>query len=76
MCLGSIGRIVATWDAGGIPMARVDVGAAERPVCLMYVPDAAVDDHVLVHVGYALEVLSEETATTARELRAAAANEI
>jgi hydrogenase expression/formation protein HypC len=38
---------------------------AEDSVCLAYVPDAAAGDHVLVHLGFALEVLAPEIAAEA-----------
>jgi len=45
-------------------------GSVERAICLAYVPDAETGDHVLVHLGFALEVLAPEAAAdaiTARE---------
>jgi hydrogenase maturation factor len=36
----------------------------------MYIPQAEVGDSVLVHTGYALEVLSDEAARAALGLRA------
>jgi len=65
MCLGTIGEIDRVWDEGGVPMAS----AASDHVCLLYVPDAGVGDLVLVHMGFALEVLDAETAETAMQLR-------
>lgn len=71
MCLGALGTITARWDEGGVPMGRVDLAeAAERPVCLLYTPEARVGDHVLVHLGFALEVLDEDDAAAATLLRA------
>jgi hydrogenase expression/formation protein HypC len=66
MCLGAIGAIEATWREGGVPMASV----AGRPTCLLYTPEAEVGDTVLVHVGFAVEILDPERATDAVELRA------
>lgn len=69
MCLGSIGRIVRVWDEGGVPMAHVESGESGGPACLMYVPHAGVGSHVLVHTGFAIEVLSDEAAAEAVALR-------
>ncbi len=66
MCLGVIGVIRETWDEGGMPMASVE----GRPVCLVYTPEAAIGDTVLVHLGFAVEVLDEERAADAVALRA------
>ncbi len=65
MCLGAIGVIRETWDEGGIAMASV----AGEPVCLLYTPEAAPGDSVLVHLGFAVEVLDEERAAVATALR-------
>ncbi|WP_340681415.1 HypC/HybG/HupF family hydrogenase formation chaperone [Amycolatopsis coloradensis] len=52
---------------GGI----VDFDGLRRPVCLAYTPEAAVGDHVIVHVGFAISVVDEEEAArTLRVLRA------
>ncbi len=43
-------------------MGKVDFGGITREVCLAYVPEAQVGDYVIVHVGFAISVLSEEEA--------------
>jgi len=63
MCLGMVVRLEETWDTGGIPMGRTE--RSDDAVCLAYVPEATAGDHVLVHLGFALEVLETETATDA-----------
>lgn len=72
MCLGVPGRIVEFDDsAGGLHMGIVDFDGVRRPVCLAYTPDAAIGDHVIVHVGFAITVLDEaEAARTLAVLRA------
>lgn len=69
MCLGMIGIVTEVWDAGGIPMARADCSGESKAVCLLYVPDAGVGDDVLVHSGYAIEILGSDEAAEARHLR-------
>jgi len=71
MCLGTIARVVEVWQEQGVPMARVDAGRGPETVCLLYVPEAAVGRSVLVHQGYAVQVLEPEAAADAIELRAA-----
>ena len=63
MCLGIPGEILET-HAGdlGLRMGTVRFGGAEREVCLAYVPEAAVGDYVIVHVGVAISTVSEEEA--------------
>lgn len=49
-------------DADGLKMASVDFGGVVRDVCLDYVPEANVGDYCLVHVGFALNLLSNDEA--------------
>ena len=43
-------------------MGKVDFGGVVRRVCLEHVPEIAVGDYALVHVGFALTRLDEEEA--------------
>ena len=69
MCLGVIGRVTRVWAEAGVPMALVRTGDKEAPVCLLYVPDADQGDHVLVHMGVAVELLDPAQANAALALR-------
>ena len=63
MCLGVPGEILDLHAGpGGLRHGTVRFGAADRDVCLEYVPEAGVGDFVIVHVGLALTVLSREDA--------------
>ncbi len=62
MCLAVPGRVVAVHDEDGQPMAEVDFGGLRKQVCLAYIPDAAVGEYVIVHVGFAIQRLDEESA--------------
>ncbi len=68
MCLGVPGKVTRVWDADGIRMAAVDFGGVRKDVCLEYVPDIEVGDYALVHVGFALTRLDEESALETLEL--------
>jgi hydrogenase expression/formation protein HypC len=68
MCLGVPARIIDIHEKNGLPMARVDFGGVERETCLAYVPEAKVGDYCIVHVGFALNLLSEEEARETMEL--------
>jgi hydrogenase expression/formation protein HypC len=43
-------------------MGRVSFGGVIKEVCLAYVPEAQVDDYVIVHAGFALNRLDEAEA--------------
>jgi hydrogenase expression/formation protein HypC len=62
MCLAVPGQVVSVHDEDGQRMAQVDFGGVRKEVCLDYVPDAAVGEYVIVHVGFAIQRLDEESA--------------
>jgi hydrogenase expression/formation protein HypC len=62
MCLGVPGKVLDVHDEHGIPMATVDCGGVTKSVCLAYVPDAGVGDYTIVHAGFAIARLDEESA--------------
>lgn len=62
VCLGVPGLITEIHEQDGLKMACVDFGGVARDVCLDYVPEAKVGDYCLVHVGFALNLLSQDEA--------------
>ncbi len=68
MCLGIPGRIVKVDDAAPMRMGKVDFGGITREVCLVYVPEAALGDYVIVHVGFAISRLDEAEAQETLQL--------
>jgi len=62
MCLAVPGKILSLNDCDGTLMSVVDFGGIKKEVCLEYIPDAQVGQYVVVHVGFALQRLDEESA--------------
>ena len=62
MCLAIPGKVVETYREHDVRMGRVDFGGIFKRVCLEHVPDAGIDDYVLVHVGFALSRIDEAEA--------------
>ncbi|MFD8821036.1 HypC/HybG/HupF family hydrogenase formation chaperone [Streptomyces sp. NPDC059605] len=62
MCLAVPGRVLSTAEVDGTVMAEVDFGGVRKEVCLQYIPDAAVGEYVIVHVGFAIQRLDERSA--------------
>lgn len=62
MCLGVPGRVEEIWEVEGTRMATVDFGGVQKEVCLAYVPEVQVGDYTVVHVGFAITQLDEESA--------------
>lgn len=58
MCLAIPARVVAIDGDNAI----VDLGGVRKDVSLALVEDVAIDDYVIVHVGYALNKLDPEEA--------------
>ena len=54
MCLAIPGKIVSAEDSNGLRVGRVQFGGITRQVSLDFVPEAAIGDYVLVHVGFAI----------------------
>ena len=60
MCLGIPGRITEMHDDRSLLMGTVDFGGIRREVCLQYLEgEVAVDDYVIVHVGFAISRVDE-----------------
>lgn len=64
MCLaipGKIKSIESKYD-GMVRMAKVSFGGITKEASLEMLPDATIDDYVLVHVGVAISKVDEEEA--------------
>jgi hydrogenase expression/formation protein HypC len=64
MCLAIPGRVIVV-DHDTDPelrVAMVDFSGITKPISLSLTPEARIGDYVLVHVGFALTVISEEEA--------------
>ncbi|EFL13116.1 HypC/HybG/HupF family hydrogenase formation chaperone [Streptomyces sp. C] len=68
MCLAVPGRVIDIGERDGTRMATVDFGGVVKDVCLEYLPDLRVGEYAIVHVGFALQRLDEESALKTLEL--------
>ncbi len=58
MCLGVPGKVVSIEENDlGLTMGIVSFGGIKKKVCLAYVPEVDVGDHVIVHVGFAINTI-------------------
>lgn len=62
MCLAVPGRLVEIWGEGLERMGRADFGGVVREISLAFVPEAALHEFVIVHVGVAIARLDEAAA--------------
>lgn len=62
MCLGIPGRVVETYEEHDLSMGKVDFGGVFKRVCLEHTRQVVPGQYVLVHVGFALQVIDEQEA--------------
>ena len=69
MCLAIPGRVLEKAEENGLVMGLIDYAGMRNKACLTYTPEAEVGDYVIVHAGFALQVLNEDEAEASlREL--------
>ena len=68
MCLAVPGQVLSIAERDGTLMAQVDFGGVTKEVCLEYVPDVQVGEYTIVHVGFALQRLDEQSALDTLEV--------
>jgi hydrogenase expression/formation protein HypC len=72
VCLAVPGRVLEVAEEDGVRTARVDFGGVRKRVCLETLPGARPGDWVLVHAGFALQVLDQAAAEETLRLAAGA----
>jgi hydrogenase expression/formation protein HypC len=68
MCLGVPGKIIEIYEKQELQMAKVDFSGVTREACIEHVPEAKIGDYVIIHVGFAISLLSEEEAQESLDL--------
>jgi hydrogenase expression/formation protein HypC len=62
MCLAIPGKVLEVFEENGLTMGLIDFAGTRNQACLTYTPEAAVGNFVIVHAGFALQVLDEREA--------------
>lgn len=62
MCLGIPGKVVEVYEVDGARMGKVDFDGIVKEICLSFVPEAEVGDYTIVHVGFGITKVDEESA--------------
>jgi hydrogenase expression/formation protein HypC len=63
MCLAVPGKIISiNGEDSLMRTGKVSFGGIMKEVSLAYVPQAQVDDYVIVHVGFAISILDAQEA--------------
>ncbi len=64
MCLAVPGKIVSITGDHELRSGVVSFGGVQKTISLAFVPEAKIDDYVMVHVGFAISVVDEAEAMT------------
>lgn len=62
MCLAVPGQLLSIFKENGLLMGRVDYSGTVKEACLEYVPEASVGQFIIVHAGFAINVIDETEA--------------
>ena len=62
MCLAIPGRVMEKYIVDGMPMGMIDFGGVTKDVCLAYVPEIEIGRYTIVHVGFAISEVYEQSA--------------
>ena len=62
MCLAVPGRIIDKREERGTTMATIDFDGVRKDICLAYLPDIEIGDYAIVHAGFAISRVDEESA--------------
>lgn len=58
MCLAVPAKVISVQDA----LARVDINGVQRDVSTMLLPEVKPEQYVLVHAGFAMQIVEPEDA--------------
>ena len=62
MCLAVPGRVQQIYEESGTRMGKVDFGGVIKDVCLEFLPEIEVGNYAIVHVGFAISRVDEQSA--------------
>lgn len=62
MCLGVPGKIVELYNKDTLLMGKVDFGGVQCEACFETLPESKIGDYAIIHVGFAISLLSETEA--------------
>ncbi|MFA6570349.1 MAG: HypC/HybG/HupF family hydrogenase formation chaperone [Bacteroidota bacterium] len=69
MCLAVPGKVISINDVSTeYKSAKVSFGGVIKEICIDFTPEVSVGDYVLVHVGFAINILDEVEALETIEL--------
>ncbi len=68
MCVAVPGKVMEIFENGPLEMAKIDYGGVTKEACIAWVPQVKIGDYVIIHAGFALNIVDEEEALKTLEL--------
>ncbi|WP_428355349.1 HypC/HybG/HupF family hydrogenase formation chaperone [Methyloprofundus sp.] len=69
MCLAVPGKIISISDDEPLSRTgRIDFSGVTKEVSLAYLPEALINDYVIVHAGFALSIIDQHEAAESLKL--------
>ncbi len=62
MCLAIPGKVISKINKDGLLMGQVDYSGIVNEVCLEYCSKVNIGEYVIVHAGFAISIVDEESA--------------
>ena len=62
MCLAIPGQVQEIFEEHGIRMGRLNFGGVVKNVCLAYLPQICIGEYAIVHAGFAISTVDEDSA--------------
>jgi len=63
MCLAVPGKIInISGDTSLNRMGKIDFSGISKEISLAYLPEARLDDYVIVHAGFAISIIDQQEA--------------
>ena len=62
MCLAIPGKVIEITKENGLTMGRIDYAGTVNTACLECTPEVEIGQYVIVHAGFALNVIDEDEA--------------
>ncbi len=68
MCLAIPGKVLEIYEEDSMKMGKIDYAGTIKEACLAYVPEVETGQYVIVHAGFALNIINEKEAKKTFEL--------
>ncbi|GIU72043.1 MAG: hypothetical protein KatS3mg003_2313 [Candidatus Nitrosocaldaceae archaeon] len=60
MCFAFVGKIISISDDELMPIAKVDINGHVREVNIATIPNAKINDYIIIHAGIGIRIINED----------------